>query len=194
MSRSAGLCGEHFKIRGKPRMQDDSWGLSQHHRPLNEKNDQLSPALLKTHLHPVRFHYGHGAAPELAGQDWACVCTDHAGQALINLTQLTGPADSWFSRDKIFFPSSSSSAPPFPFISTFMFSLPKAGDCWSNRNPNFILIVEFIGGEDEIFETWKLIALCFSHVTLGLRYFTHTPSFSQSSQSVFRICSFFHKD
>lgn len=110
MSRSAGLCGVHFKIRRKARMQGDSWGLSQHHRPLNEKNDQLSPALLKTHLHPVRFHYGHGPAPELQDRTEP-VCTDHAGQALINLTQLTGPADSWFSRDKIFF--FSSSAPPF---------------------------------------------------------------------------------
>lgn len=46
-------------------MQGDSWGPGQHTGPLNEKNDQLSPALLKSHLHPVTSHYGCGPAPEL---------------------------------------------------------------------------------------------------------------------------------
>lgn len=45
-------------------MQRDSWGPGQHAGPLNEKNDQLSAALLKTHLHPVRFHYACGPAAE----------------------------------------------------------------------------------------------------------------------------------
>lgn len=49
----------------KAGMQGDSWGPGQHTGPLNEKNDRLSPAILKTHLHPVRFHYGRGPAPEL---------------------------------------------------------------------------------------------------------------------------------
>lgn len=82
-------------------MQGDRWGPSQHTGPLNEKNDQLSPALLKAHLHPVRFHYGRGPAPELQDRTKP-ECTDHAIQAPISLTWLTGPADSWFSCVKVF--------------------------------------------------------------------------------------------
>lgn len=44
-------------------MRGDSWGPRQHTGPLNEKNDQLSPPLLKTHLHPVRSHYGLRPVP-----------------------------------------------------------------------------------------------------------------------------------
>lgn len=66
---------------------------SQHTGPLNEKNYQLSPALLKTHLHPVRFHYGRGPAQELQDRTEP-ECTDRAGQAPIRLTRLTGPIDS----------------------------------------------------------------------------------------------------
>lgn len=80
-------------IHGKAGMQGDSWGPGQHAGPLNEKNDQLSPALLKTHLHPVRFHYGQGPALELQDRTKP-ECTDRAGQAPISLTCLTAPVDS----------------------------------------------------------------------------------------------------
>lgn len=70
----------------------DSWGSGQHTGPLNEKNDQLSPALLKTHLHPVRFYYGWGPAQELQDRTEP-ECTNRAGQAPISLTRLTGPVD-----------------------------------------------------------------------------------------------------
>lgn len=90
-----------LRIHGKAGMQGDSWGPSQHTGPLNEKNDQLSPALLKTHLHPVRSHYGWGPATELQDRTES-ECTDRAGQAPIGLTRLTGPIDSWFSCVKVF--------------------------------------------------------------------------------------------
>lgn len=52
-----------------PDGQGDSWGPGRHTGPLNEKNDQLSAALLKTHLHPVSSHYGPGTCSGAAGQD-----------------------------------------------------------------------------------------------------------------------------
>lgn len=76
----------------KAGMPVDSWGSGQHTGPLNEKNDQLSPALLKTHLHPVRFYYGWGPAQELQDRTEP-ECTNRAGQAPISLTRLTGPVD-----------------------------------------------------------------------------------------------------
>lgn len=103
------------RIPRKAGTQGDSWGPGQHTRPLNEKNDQLSPALLKTHLHPVRFHYGRGPAPELQDRTEP-ECTDRAGQAPISLTRLTGPVDSWFSCVKVFWLLS--------FFSFFFFSPP----------------------------------------------------------------------
>lgn len=74
-------------------MQGDSWGPGQHTGPLNEKNDQLSAALLKTHLHPVRSHYGRGPGPQLQDRPEP-ESSDRAGQAPLSLTRFTAPADS----------------------------------------------------------------------------------------------------
>ena len=82
-----------LRIPGIAGLQGYSWGPGQHNGPLNEKNDELSPALLKTHLHPVKFHYGRGPAPELQDRTEPG-CTDRAGQAPISLTRLTGPVHS----------------------------------------------------------------------------------------------------
>lgn len=88
-------------IRAEAGVRGDSSGPRKHTGPLNEKNDQLSPALLKANLHPVRFYYGRRSAQEPQDRTGP-ECTDHEGQTPISLTQLTAPADSWFSRVKVF--------------------------------------------------------------------------------------------
>lgn len=131
-----------LRIHGKAGMQGDSWGPSQHTGPLNEKNDQLSPALLKTHLHPVRFHYGWGPATELQDRTES-ECTDRAGQAPIGLTRLTGPIDSWFSCVKVFWLLYFFFLPVhFPHY-LWVCSWQRAGDYQSAWNPAFALLYNY---------------------------------------------------
>lgn len=121
-------------IHGKAGMQGDSWGPGQHTGPLNEKNDQLSPALLKTHLHPVRFHYSQGPALELQDRTKP-QCTDRASQAPISLTCITGPVDSWFSCVKVFWLLSLFCSPSLFSTLPLLYSWQRVDDYQSAWNP-----------------------------------------------------------